>query len=27
VIDLEARHFLNVMRPDELVIDLGAVQQ
>jgi cell division protein FtsB len=27
VVDLEARHFLNVMRPDELVIDLGAVQQ
>jgi cell division protein FtsB len=27
MIDLQARHFLNYMRPDELFIDLGAVQQ
>jgi cell division protein FtsB len=27
MVDLQARHFLNVMRPDELRIDLGAVQQ
>jgi cell division protein FtsB len=25
-VDLEARHALNLMRPDELVIDLGAPQ-
>jgi cell division protein FtsB len=27
VVDLRARHALNVMRPDELLIDLGAAQQ
>lgn len=27
VIDLEARHSLNLMRADEVVINLGAVQQ
>jgi cell division protein FtsB len=27
MVDVQARHFLNVMRPDELRIDLGAVQQ
>jgi cell division protein FtsB len=27
VIDLEARHALNLMRPDEVVVSLGAAQQ
>ena len=27
VIDLEARHALNVLRPDEVVVNLGALQQ
>ncbi|HVY18500.1 MAG TPA: septum formation initiator family protein [Bauldia sp.] len=27
VVDLRARHALNVMRPDELLINLGAAQQ
>jgi cell division protein FtsB len=27
VIDLEARHALNLLRPDEVVISLGAAQQ
>jgi cell division protein FtsB len=27
VIDLEARHALNLMRPDEVVVSLGAPQQ
>ena len=27
VVDFEARHALNVMRPDEVLIDLGAPQQ
>jgi cell division protein FtsB len=27
VIDLEARHALNVLRPDEVIVNLGAPQQ